>query len=319
MKPDLGQSKQIETATLIDGDMRVSVLNYGAITQSWQYKDASLILGFEDPNGYLTDTRYFGAIVGRVANRIGGAKFDLADTRFELSANEGGNTLHGGADGLSKQFWDLEQIAQNEVLLSYVSRDGESGFPGEVRFELRICLQSPRLIYSIVAQPSMPTPISITQHNYYTLGASDGVDGHALELAANRYLEIDDQGIPTGRIHPTQGSELDLSAHKTIGHYSDGIDHFFCFDQDRDPKSAVARLKASSGLALTVYSDQPGAQVYSGYKSSQSPFCSKAVCIEPSGYPNAANIPSFPGVIYTPESPYQQVMILEISEDQHES
>ena len=131
MKPETGKTSGIETATLTDGNMRVSVLNYGAITQGWWYGDVPLILGFEDPNEYLTDTRYLGAIVGRVANRIRGAAFDLDGASFELNANEGKNTLHGGDDGLSKQFWELKQIAQNEVFLSYVSRDGESGFPGE--------------------------------------------------------------------------------------------------------------------------------------------------------------------------------------------
>ncbi|WP_319544322.1 hypothetical protein [Ruegeria conchae] len=169
MKLETGKPHQIETAILTDGNMRVSVLNYGAITQGWWYKDHPLILGFEDPNEYLADTRYLGAIVGRVANRISGAKFDLEGASFELNANEGKNTLHGGDDGLSKQFWDLRQFVQNEVFLNYVSRDGEAGFPGEISFEVRICLQGPRLVYSITAQPDRPTPISIAQHNYYTL------------------------------------------------------------------------------------------------------------------------------------------------------
>ncbi|MTI03225.1 aldose epimerase family protein [Roseibium sp. RKSG952] len=315
MKPETGKASGIEAAIITDGDMRVSVLNYGAITLGWWYKDVPLILGFEDPNEYLTDTRYLGAIVGRVANRISGATFDLDGTSFELNANEGKNTLHGGDDGLSKQFWELEQIAQNEVLLSYVSHDGEGGFPGNIRFEVRIRLQGSRLVYSITAQPDRPTPISITQHNYYTLCAAEGVDEHKLKLASNWYLEIDDQGIPSGRVLPINGNGLDFSTPNTIGSASEGIDHFFCFDHDRDPNAPVAEITSPSGLALTVYSDQPGAQVYSGYELTKPRRGSRGVCIEPSGYPNAPNISSFPSIIYTPENPYRQELILEVSEE----
>ncbi|MBO9448319.1 aldose epimerase family protein [Ruegeria sp. R14_0] len=315
----MDKPSEIRKAILTDGDMSVSVLNYGAITQCWWFKGIPLILGFEDPSAYLTDPRYLGAIVGRVANRLDGARFDLEGQSFELSANEGKNTLHGGAEGLSKQFWDLEQSAQNAVLLRYVSHDRESGFPGEVRFEVRISLHFPRLVYSITAMPDQPTPISIAQHNYYTLGASDGVDQHTLGLASDRFLEIDDRGIPTGRVRATKESELDFSEPKTIGSASEGIDHYFCFDQDRDRNRPVAELVAPTGLALSVCSDQPGAQVYSGYRTPGPVGASRGLCIEPSGYPNAPNISSFPSIIYTPENPYRQELVLEVSEGHHES
>lgn len=318
MNPKTVKPSRIENAILTDGNMRASVLNYGAITQGWWYKDVPLILGFEDPREYLTDTRYLGALVGRVANRIEGARFDLEGASFELSANEGENALHGGSDGLSKQYWDLEQIARNEVSLSYVSRDGESGFPGEIRFEARIRLRFPRLIYSIAAQPDRPTPISIAQHNYYTLGAAEGVEGHKLELASGRILEIDDQGIPSGQICTTKDKRLDFSVPKTIGSVVEGIDQYFCFDHDRNLEDPVAEFAAPSGLVLTVYSDQPGAQVYSGYSMPEPLRGSRGLCIEPSGYPNAPNNSSFPSMIHSPENPYQQKLVLVVSGDQNE-
>ncbi len=319
MKPEMNTLDQVETVRLSDGDMRVSVLNYGAVTQGWWYKGVPLILGFDDPKAYLTDTRYMGAIVGRVANRIGGAKFDLGGVRFALSANEGKNCLHGGEAGLSKQFWNIEPVAQNEVLLTYFSRDGESGFPGEVRFEVRICLQVPRLTYTMTAWPDRPTPISMTQHNYYTLGDSDGVDGHELTLASSRYLDIDDHGIPSGRVLRTHESKLDFREPKRIGSVAGGLDHYFCFDDDRVTTDPIAKVTAPSGLALTVFSDQPGAQVYSGYRFANPPGGVRGVCIEPSGYPNAPNVPSFPSVIHSPEDPYRQVLVLQVSGDRHES
>ncbi|WP_170429471.1 aldose epimerase family protein [Ruegeria arenilitoris] len=319
MKSETEKSSRIEKAVLTDGDMRLSVLNYGAITQGWWLRDVPLILGFDNSGAYLSDPQYLGAIVGRVANRVDGAKFDLEGRSFELSANEGKNTLHGGEEGLSKQFWDLEQVSRNEALLRYVSRDGESGFPGEIRFEVRIYLQFPRLVYSITAQPDRPTPISIAQHNYYTLGALEGVDQHKLGLASDRYLEIDDRGMPTGRVRATKESELDFTAHKTLGSASEGIDHYFCFKQDRDPKDPIAELVAPSGLALSVCSDQPGAQVYSGYRMPGPIRASRGLCIEPSGYPNAPNVSSFPSIICTPDTPYRQELILKVSERRYKS
>ncbi|WP_319544673.1 hypothetical protein [Ruegeria conchae] len=126
---------------------------------------------------------------------------------------------------------------------------------------------------------------------------------------------MDDQGIPSGRVLAANDNLLDFSMPKTIGSASEGIDHYFCFDHDRDPKSPVAELTSHSGLALTVYSDQPGAQVYSVYELTKPRRASRGVCIEPSGYPNAPNISSFPSIIYTPENPYRQELILEVSEE----
>lgn len=319
MMPETEKLSRIETAALTDGDIRATVLNYGAVTQGLWYKDVPLILGFDDPSVYLTDTNYLGAIVGRIANRISGARFDLGSSSFELNANEGCNTLHGGKDGLSQQFWDLEQVALNEAVLSYVSPDGESGFPGEVKFEVRVCLKFPRFIYSIFARPDRPTPISVAQHNYYTLGSSEGIGSHKLKLASNRYLEIDNQGIPTGRVQAVQESQLDFTEPKEIRNVPDGVDHYFCFNNFRDPSVSVAELTAPSGLSLNFYSDQPGAQVYSAAKLTKPFFSSAGLCIEPSGYPNATNVSSFPSIIFTPENPYRQVLTLEISEGQHGS
>lgn len=319
MTPAMEYSSRVETVMLIDGDMRASVLNYGAITQSWWFKDIPLILGFDDPIKYLLDTSYVGAVVGRVANRIGGARFELAGTRFGLSANEGKNTLHGGAEGLSKQFWNLRQTAPNEVVLHYLSHDGESGFPANVRFEVSVTLRYPRLTYILKGYPDRPTPISLTQHNYYSLGSSKGVDAHKLELASVRYLELDEQGVPSGAMCSTKNGELDFSAPRSIGHVPKAIDHYFCFDLNRDPTGPIAKFTAPSGLSLTAYSDQPGVQVYSGAQLAKPLSGSAGLCIEPSGYPNAPNIPSFPSIICTYEKPYRQVLTLEISEDGNES
>ncbi len=305
---------QIEAAVLNDGDMRVSLLSYGAITQGWWYKGLPMILGYESLQDYVTDKNYLGAIVGRVANRIGEARFDMENVRYELDANEGRNSLHGGRAGLSHQNWALEQITASEAILRITSPEGASGFPGEVRFEVRVRLDYPRLIYSISAQPDRPTPISIAQHNYYCLGSVTGISGHSLRLASSRYLEVDNLGIPSGKVEGASESGIDFFVPKAISTALTDLDNYFVFDGARETEFPVADLTAPTGLKLSVWSDQAGAQVYSGAHLTK-PFQKRAgVCIEPSGYPNAPNIPTFPSIIYAPEAPYEQTLILEISE-----
>lgn len=308
-------NKDVSAAVLRDGDMQVALLGYGATTQGWWYKDVPLILGYDDPNAYLTDRNYLGAIVGRVANRIGKARFDLGGDRFELTANEGRNLLHGGAAGLSFQHWNLEQLSPCEALLGFVSLDGEGGFPGEVRIEVRVKLDCPRLIYSISAWPDRPTPISIAQHNYYTLGSADGISGHRLTLPSGRYLDLDDQGIATGCIVNAAQAGLSFATPKAIENALVDIDHYFVFDQPTNPNRPIAKVLSESGLALNVYSDQAGAQVYTGTHLTEPFFSQAGLCIEPSGFPNAPNIATFPSMICTPEQPYRQTLVLEIAEE----
>ncbi len=314
MMVEVGKPSRFETVMLTDGDMRASVLNNGAFTQGWWYKDVRLFLGFNDLIKYFTDKTFMGATVGRVANRIGGARFELQGAGFELNANESEDPLHGGAEGLSKQFWNLEQTAPNEVVLRYLSRDGESSFLGNVRFGVSVTLRNPWLTYTLQDHSDRPTPISLTQHNYYTLGSAKGVDAHELELASERYSEIDEQGVPSGGLCSTKDSELDFSTPRSIRHVPMPIDHYFCFDQARDPTDPVTKFTASSALFLAAYADQPGAQVYSGAHMAKPLRGSSGSCIEPSGCPNAPNIPSFPSVICTPEKPYRHELSLEITE-----
>ncbi len=305
---------RIERAVLNDGDMRVSLLSYGATTQGWWYKGMPMILGYENPRDYVTDNNYLGAIVGRVANRIGAARFDMENVRYELDANEGRNSLHGGRAGLSYQNWALEQMTANEAILRLTSPEGASGYPGTVRFEVRVRLDYPRLVYSISAQPDRPTPVSIAQHNYYSLGCVTGISEHCLRLTSNRYLEVDNQGIPSGKIVDARDSGMDFSAPKAISAVLTDLDNYFVFNSAREKGLPVADLTTPTGLKLSVWSDQAGVQIYSGAHLTEPFYKSAGVCIEPSGYPNAPNIPEFPSIICAPEAPYEQTLILQISE-----
>ncbi len=306
----MGADLQIELVRLQDKNMSLSLLNYGAITQGWWIGDTSLILGYDDPRAYLRDPFYHGAIVGRVANRIKGAGFDLAGARYRLDPNEGANTLHGGAEGLSRQIWTLRKLSDREAVMTYLSPDGESGFPGEVRFELRVSLSFPNLTYTVTAQPDRPTPISIAQHNYYTLGSPAGVEDFSLRIDAGHVLGTDAQGVPTGNLEDVRNSALDF---RTPGRPGKNIDHFYVFDNDRNTQQPIATIDAVNGLGLHIFSDQAGAQVYSA-GSLGAPFhVGAGLCVEPSGYPNAPNISGFPSMVFSPERPYHQTLTLKLT------
>ncbi|WP_209547296.1 aldose epimerase family protein [Ruegeria sp. HKCCSP346] len=305
----------VEQVLLEDGNMSVSLLNYGAITQGWWLGETPLILGYENPQDYLSDPFYLGAMVGRVANRIGGAQFALQGRVHHLTANEGPTTLHGGPSGLSRKYWDIVKTSPNQSVLSLTSPHGEGGFPGAVNFEVHVELTCPRLIYTIRARPDRPTPISIAQHNYYTLGCPEDIMDCRLRLRSNRVLELDARSVPFGDISAAGDNVPDFALSRTVGAEGRELDHYFVFDQSGNRDHPVAEVTAPSGLRMNLYSDQPGAQVYAGAHLSGRFSPCAGLCIEPSGYPNAVNVPAFPSVIHTPDNPYRQTLTLEISEE----
>ena len=211
------KSMPVEQVILQDGDMSVSLLSYGAITQGWWLGKTPLILGCDNPQDYLSDPFYLGAIVGRVANRIGGAQFALQGHVHHLTANEGPTTLHGGPSGLSRKHWGIVKTSLNQAVLSLTSPDGEGGFPGEVEFEVHVKLTYPRLTYTITARPDRPTPISIAQHNYYSLGCPGDILGCRLRLRSNRVLELDARSVPAGDISAAGENVPDFALSRTVG------------------------------------------------------------------------------------------------------
>lgn len=302
----------MDRVVLETGEMRVALLSYGAITQGWWRGETSLILGYDDPEAYRSDPNFMGAIVGRLANRVSGAAFDLDGTRYDLIANEGANQLHGGPGGFWSRDWQLEQTSTTEARLTYHSPDGEDGYPGAVEVTVNVTLGCDSLTYRMEARPDRPTALSLAQHNYYALGRPPG--SLAAQIAAPRVLELGEGQIPTGSIVPVDG-KLDLREMQALGTVAPDLDHFYVFDPARDPGAPSVVLRAPSGLTLTVYSDQPGAQIYTG-QGLAPPFRPRAgVCIEPSGFPNAVNTPAFPSVIATPDAPYLQMLRLVISGD----
>ncbi|HCQ67557.1 MAG TPA: hypothetical protein DIU07_21535 [Rhodobacteraceae bacterium] len=305
--------RAVDAARLTAGDMAVTLLSYGAITQAWRIGPRNIVLGYADPAQYATDRYYLGAICGRLANRTRGGRFSHEGREVQLPLNHGPNTLHGGPEGLNSRFWEMEaDTTANAVRLAYVSPDGESGFPGRAEFEIVVALSETALIYDMRAEVDRPTPINLAQHNYYNLAGGGEIWDHVLSVPAESYLVAGDDLIQTGLISSVAGTKFDFREARSIGAADpgrDGIDG--CLVLESGAPGAV--LSVPGGPTLSFFTGQPGMQVYNA-DTLGAPFAPfTAVCLEPEGFPDAVNHPDFPSQIVTPENPYRQKLTIEVT------
>ena len=291
---------QLQHFDLQNGDLSVGVLNYGARTTYLRYQGIDLALFYPNIGDYLTGIPYVGAIVGRIANRIGGAAFNLQGKSYALTPNERKNQLHGGPNGLSQQLWTLEKTGAG-CRFTYHSEDQEEGYPAAVDFKVELQVGPDFLEYHMTANSDAPCPINLAQHNYYAI---DLEKAH-LRLCADRYTPVDDEQIPTGEMLAVKETDFD---YQTLRKIDAGIDHNLALSG-----SPAAYLETKS-CALTFISDQPGIQVYSGAGLS-APFKSNSgLALEPQYFPNAINTPQFEMPLTTPETPYSQKLRIEFSQ-----
>jgi len=316
--------RAIEEVTLESADAAVSILSLGCIVRDWRIDGAKgslpVVLGFRSVEDYLVHARSHGALVGRVANRIAGARFDLDGRTWELVPNEGANQLHGGPGGLGTRIWEMEgDRSSGTVRLAYTSADGEEGYPGTVDFAVTFRLDGPRLVCEMVGVPDRPTPINLANHSYYNLGGGGTVHDHLLWLAAPDYTPVDAALIPTGEIRPVEGTPLDFRAPREIGDAD--LDHNLVLDPGRDrakPSATVFCPRTEVGLALvtaepaiqvfdaaTMVIDAPGldGQRYGRFAG---------LCLEAQHSPDSLHQPDWPSIVRTPEAPYGQRLEVEI-------
>lgn len=314
--------------------MEVEVLNLGGIISAIKVPDRkgnieNVVLGFEDHNRYQSKHPFFGAIVGRYANRIAEAKFSLDNKVYELSKNNYQNHIHGGFKGFDKVIWDVssfETSVGSGLEMTYYSPDGEEGYPGNLQTTVRYTLTNDNtLIVEYFAKCDKKTIINLTQHSYFNLRGQGDILEHELQLLASEYLPINANQLPTGDIRQVDHSPFDFRTYKRIGKdinqnteqilLGSGYDHFFIFDNylGKDKDRLVAKLKDNeSGRILEVYSTEYGAQLYTGnfldgslIGNYNKPIPKRGgVCIETSGYPNAPNINTFPSTVLDPEEEY---------------
>ncbi|PSL20929.1 aldose epimerase family protein [Shimia abyssi] len=313
---------QIRQTTLESETMSVTILNLGCITQDWRVRhagaDLPIVLGYRAATDYLNNPAYLGAIVGRVANRIGGAAFELNGARHTVTANAPPHCLHGGDMGISKRIWEMDADETRAVELRHTSPHGDQGFPGEAVFTTTITLSGTTLTYDMRATVDRPTPINLAQHNYYNLMGRGTAHTHTLHIPANQITERSDDGIPNGTYHATAGNRFDFTRPRAI---SDADPAREGYDDNLVLSAPHTTLSAPNGLSLSLTTDQPGLQLYSSMflteehtpHAGQSHTPYSAICLEPQHFPDALNKPGFAPIIATPGAPYHQRLTLELS------
>lgn len=288
----------------------------------------NIVLGFDALEPYLAGTPYFGATIGRYANRIAGARFSLDGHQYKLAANDGANSLHSGTVGFDKVLWRARAFNDAQgaaVEFTHTSPDGDEGYPGELKVSVTYRLGDDRLIIDYAAITTKATPVNLTHHSYFNLSgaALREITAHELTIAADRYTPVDEKLIPTGELHDVAGTPFDFRSSRVIGaHIADvdeqlaragGYDHNFVLNKPApDALTHAATLRdPASGRAMEVWTTEPGLQFYSGnfldgsLVGEHGPFTRRTgLCLEPQHFPNAPNEPRFPSTILRPGEAY---------------
>jgi aldose 1-epimerase len=326
--------QKIYTYTLENNNgMRLTCTNLGCIVTEILAPDRNgmfenIVLGFNNVEDYIRNKTYFGALIGRVAGRIGQGKFELEGKVYQLPKNEGNNHLHGGYQGLHERVWDAEEIKTDSAVgirFSYVSPDGEEGYPGNVRLQVTYLLNNDnQWVFTCKGYTDQKTLLNITNHSYFNLSGNAKKDilNHELTLKSHRFLELDKQFIPTGKISHVEGSVFDFRNSRKIldGKLSkneqnilvgNGYDHPFLLD-DHFNEEIILR-DHETGRKLIVETNQPCVVVYTGnqiggeYQTAEGVKAKKylALCLETQGLPDAIHHSHFPSIIIGPEDYYE--------------
>lgn len=321
---------------------QVAITNYGARIVSFLVPDKNgvlkdVVLGYDSIGKYIhRPETYFGAVVGRYGNRIAKGKFRLDGKTYSLATNNGPNSLHGGRKGFNAVVWDARQVDDRTLELSYLSKDGEEGYPGNLRVKVTYTLYDSSNALSIryEATTDKSTVLNLTNHAYFNLNGqgSGPIANHLVQISADQYTPVDSTLIPTGRIEAVAGTPLDFRQPVTIGsrinddhiqlRYGKGYDHNFVLNPAGEggrmaqkqawvPSAVVQGDR--SGIVLTVFTDQPGLQFYTGnfmngsnpLKGGKTDEYRTAFCLETQHYPDSPNEPSFPSSRLDPGKVYK--------------
>jgi aldose 1-epimerase len=305
--------------------LTAKIITYGGILTSLTMADrrgksANVTLGFDTLEEYPAKSPFFGALVGRFANRITKGAFAIEGRQYQLACNDGPNHLHGGLKGYDKVIWKAKSVQEKRsaaVVLSYTSPDGEEGYPGTLRITVTYRItEENELSIEYSARTDQPTPVNLTQHSYWNLAGAGTVLDHELSLDCPFYLPVDSQLMPTGEILSVRGGPMDFTAPKPIGRdigkVSGGYDHCWAAARsDRAFKRIAVLYEPSGGRGMEVWTTKPGVQFYSGNFLDGLPGAGGAVyarhaglCLETEFFPDAVNRPHFPSCILSPGQTY---------------
>jgi len=334
--PD-GTTVTLFTLTNASG-MEVRAITYGAILVTIKVPDRNgrlddVVVGHDNLEGYLTKTRFFGAVAGRYGNRIGGGTFTLDGRTYQLARNNGPNHLHGGTKGFDKVVWNgaINKDARGpSVVFSRTSPDGEEGYPGTLAVRITYTVTDGNaLIVEYHATTDKPTHVNLTQHSYFNLagdGSGDILD-HRLTLHADRYTPVDETQIPTGEIATVEGTPFDFRRETAIGARIDGdhpqlrigggYDHNFVLTRTAGLAPAARVVEPKTGRTLEVSTTEPGVQFYSGNKLDGSivgkgghVYRSRTgLCLETQHFPDSPNKPTFPSTVLRPGKEYRSTTV----------
>jgi aldose 1-epimerase len=333
-----GSSVSLFTITNKTGSA-VRIMTYGATVVSLKVPDRTgqigdIVLGFDSIRGYLRNDPYFGAIVGRYANRIGGAIFSLDGIQYKITANDRGNTLHGGRRGFDKVVWTGAKVDDETVEFTYLSKDGEEGFPGNLTAHVRYSLSDAnelKIDYS--ATTDKDTVVNLANHSYFNLaGAGNGdVLNHELMIDADQYTPVDALSIPTGELADVAGTPFDFRQAHKIGervgddneqlHFGNGYDHNFVLNKKDGLRLAATVYEPTTGRVMEIMTTEPGLQFYSSNwldgsitgKDRKRYLRHGAFCLEPQHFPDSPNHPQFPSTELKAGETYHSTSVYKFS------
>jgi aldose 1-epimerase len=337
-----GESVDVYTLTN-DRGIQITITNYGGIIVSLRVPDrdgnlGDIVLGHEALEGYLKASRYFGCIVGRYANRIARGRFTLDGVEYRLALNDDPNHLHGGLKGFDKVMWrayDARTSAAVSLALSYLSKDGEEGYPGNLFVVVTYTLNNlNELRIDYQATTDQPTVVNLTNHTYFNLAGSGDVLDHAVQIFADRFTPVDETLIPTGEVCEVEGTALDFRQPTRIGarieadeepiRLGKGYDHNFVVNGDPSTSLRMGMLRPAArvhepatGRMLEVMTTEPGIQFYSGNfldgsitgKGGQVYHRRTGFCLETQHFPDSPNQPSFPSAVLRPGEAFKSTTV----------
>lgn len=329
----------VEELTLRSGALTCKVITYGGAVRSLMVPDrdgkpVDVVLGFDTLEDYRKQDKYIGALVGRYANRIGGARFTLNGVEYTLAANDGPNSLHGGNVGFDKQVWTVEELRENAVTLSLVSPDMQEGYPGTLSVRVAYTLSDGALSIGYWGKSDRDTVFNPTNHSYFNLSGHGGgaITGHYIKLYASRYTPAAAGLIPTGELAPVEGTPLDLRRSQPVGEHIDdefaqlamggGYDHNWAIDGwDGTLRPAARAWSPDTGICMEASTTLPGIQLYTGNFVEGCPAGKggavygnrRAFCLETQFYPDTPNHPGFPSCVCRAGEEYHSTTVYSFS------
>ena len=326
-----------------DNGTEIKITNYGGIVVSLIVMDRNgnpedVVLGYDNLDEYIKNNPYFGSIVGRFGNRIARGKFTLNGVEYTLAQNDGENHLHGGIRGFDKVVWRAEEVKNDDyrgLSLTYVSKDGEEGYPGNLSVKVIYTLtNNNELKIEYFAETDKATVINLTHHSYFNLAVagSGNILGHEMMINADRFTPIDETLIPTGELQSVKNTPMDFIQPVTIGSRIEqdyeqlilgkGYDHNWVLNNPDGSLTLAARVyEPVSGRVMEVYTTEPGIQFYSGNfldgtitgKEGKVYIKRDGFCLETQHFPDSANKPHFPSTVLKPGETYKQITIYKFS------